>query len=187
MFNPEPQPLASPQFPPVTFPATYPRPAVAPVPNQVSSTPQANTCVPAPETRNWFGGWKPVIIPGLIKKFKSWGRGSGCQSCQQRTASSCPHVCPCCGAKRAPVAPSAQATAAPAQSASTAGMPPVAPAAATPPKLVGSPAGYNQVVRDQGLLRPWSGLAGAKASDVTQEGQVIQSAALQGGDKSVQR
>ena len=103
------EPLASSQLPPATFPASYQLSApAAPQPNRVSPTPQGNIAAnpPAPN----FGGWKPVLIPALIRKIKSWGSGCGCQGChRRRCAPLVAKLALCCGAKDPAVSPSPQA------------------------------------------------------------------------------
>jgi hypothetical protein len=100
-------PPASAQLPPATFPPSYQVPAPAPHVHDVSPTPQANAAESQPSPI--FGGWKPVLIPALIKKIKNWGHGCGCQGCHHEGASSCCKSCTCCGVKSPAVSTSPQA------------------------------------------------------------------------------
>jgi hypothetical protein len=159
---------APPAAPAPTAQAAAPAPAPAPTAQaSPSPTPQTSPHVHTTAHESWFGGWKPVVIPALIQKFKSLGEGSVCQKCHPPAppAPRCPHVCPCCGSKLGAggVAPSGQLT-------SSATVVSGQQTVATNP----APAPASEPVR----------LANAKPSDVAQEGQVVQPAALQGGDKT---
>jgi hypothetical protein len=106
-FKLEPEPLASAQLPPATFPPSYYQlRAPAPDAHRVSPTPQGNTtaCPPAPK----FGGWKPVLIPALIKKIKNLGNACGCQCCHQEGATSSCQSCTCVGVRNPTVSASPQ-------------------------------------------------------------------------------
>jgi hypothetical protein len=107
-FKLEPEPLASPQLPPATFPPSYQLRAPAPDTSRVSPTPQGNTAASPPAPK--FGGWKPVLLPALIQKIKNLGNACGCHGCDEKGTPSRCQACTCCGVKNPAVSASPQKT-----------------------------------------------------------------------------
>jgi hypothetical protein len=152
------EPLASPQFPPATFPPTYH--AHSPQPGQVLAAPQAHAVTAAVATK---APKKPCFLKVWFQKPKGCGHVSCCTGCHHAGCASCCHGCACHCGKNPSVAASPQASAPSPQgnSASPQGNPP------------------SQVVPIRST--------GTEPGDVAQEGKVGETAASEGLDKSSQR
>ncbi len=159
-FRLQPEPLASSQLPPPTFPASYQLTVPASQPNRVSPSPQGNPPADPPAPR--FGGWKPVLLPALINKIKNWGNGCGCQGCHQKGPPSCCQACTCCGVKNSAVSASSQTN-----SAATS----PSPAARTP---------------NAASLVPSARSGGAEPGDVAEGRKVFEPTAIEGRDETPQ-
>ena len=102
------EPLASPQFPAATFPATYGGQGGGyPKPYPVLAAPQTVDFTPTVATH---AKKKPCVLTVWFQKLKSCGKGTGCGGCHHGGSAPCCAGCTCHTAKSNPATASPQAS-----------------------------------------------------------------------------
>ncbi len=154
------EPLASPQLPPATFPTSY-RASIFHSNGPAKATAQNDSapCAATPKPPK-----KPCALTTWLAKMKSWRNSFGCGGCHHERPATCCHECHCCHGSNQPVSASPQgnAPAAPIRSASL---------LQNSPYLAARPAFLSRT----------------EASDIAQDGPVIDPSLAQGLDKTPQR
>ena len=157
-----PRPLASPQFPPPTFPATYCVDGQQyPKPYPVLAAPQTVEFTPTIATH---AEKKPCVLTAWLQKLKSCGKGSGCSGCHHGHSAPCCSGCTCHTAKTKSVMASPQASLASPQG--NAGI-----SARSGPSLQMAPIGST----------------GPQPGDVAEEGKLFERVSFDRFDESPQR
>ena len=153
-----PQPLATPQLPPATFPASYrvksPPPAPVAPASQALATPQPDACNPPP---------KPCVLSVLFEKIKSCGKRLGCSGGHHDGSPPCCQGCTCYIGTYKSIQASPQGS------------------LASPP---GKQAYYKGNPTSQAAAL---GSDGTKPSDVTEEGKLFERVSFERFDESSQR
>ncbi len=112
----KPEPLASPQLPPATFPTTYPKSAFATVQTQPEPQKKTTPCASPPKTAK-----KPCPVLTWIHQLADHGRGPVCCCCRAGGCGSGCGGCVCRAGKSAAAASAQSATVSPPASARSRG------------------------------------------------------------------
>jgi hypothetical protein len=157
----KPEPLASPQFPAATFPATYGgQGAGYPKPYPVLAAPQTVEFTPTVAT---FAKKKPCVLTVWFEKLKSCGKGLGCGGCHHGDSAPCCAGCTCHAGKTKPATASPQAA-----------------SFASPQGAAGSRRAFSS--QDSPI-----GSSGTQPGNVTEEWKLFERVSFDSFDKSPQR
>jgi hypothetical protein len=150
------EPLASPQFPPATFPPSYYRPYPRPYP--VLAAPQAADVKPLVAT---VTAKKACVLTVWFQKISSSSRALSCARCDHEDSGPCCAGCTCYAGKSKLIRPSPQAS-------------------------LASPQGDLPSRRGTLSQAEPNGSTGAKPGDVAEEGKLFERVSFDSFDKSPQ-
>ena len=155
------EPLASPQFPPATFPATYY--AQTPTQDRIQATPQENTAHHHHHHVATVAAKKPCVLTEWFQKIKNRGLSFGCPGGHHGESGPCCQGCTCYVGKNKATAPSPQAN-------------------------LASTKAYRASARSTLSSRALPARStGSKPGDVTEEGKLFERVSFDSFDKSPQR